>query len=439
MASMLDDLLVRFLKKHVKGGMAKVILPSGRTETVGDRPSPAITVRLADQAALFQLVRDPDLAFGELFMDGRMQVLEGTVYDLLAIATQSVRNVQVAAWIEGLRRLRNAAWKLFSGNPKAKAKANVAHHYDLDFRLYRTFLDEDFQYSCAYFERPDQSLDEAQLAKKRHIAAKLLVRPGQRVLDIGCGWGGLAIYLARTCKVHVTGVTLSEEQHRVARERVAKAALGDVIDIRLMDYRDVQGTFDRVVSVGMFEHVGKGDYPAFFDKVRDVLPEDGVALLHTIGCGDEPGPTNPWVTKYIFPGGYLPALSDVTPVIEKSDLITTDIETLRLHYAFTLKHWRDRFLARRDEMVKLYDERFCRMWEFFLAASEAAFRFDRTLVFQIQMAKHEDAVPITRDYIVRREAELRQVEAALPKLAPIEAAQTSIAPISEPEMANSHV
>ncbi|MFI5012666.1 MAG: class I SAM-dependent methyltransferase [Hyphomicrobiales bacterium] len=414
-----DRLLVNFLKKHVKGGTLRVVLPSGATETFGDRQSPAVAVRLADSAALLALLRDPDLAFGELFMDGRLQVLEGSIYDLLAVAAQSVRNVQAAAWIKALRRLRDAAWKLFPGNPKAKAKANVAHHYDLDFRLYRTFLDQDFQYSCAYFENEAQTLEEAQLAKKRHIAAKLLVRPGQHVLDIGCGWGGLALYLARTCQVKVTGVTLSEEQHKVARARIAKEGLDAMIDIRLMDYRDVRGSFDRVVSVGMFEHVGKGDYGAFFGRLRNVLPEDGVALLHTIGCGDEPGPTNPWVTKYIFPGGYIPALSDMTPVIEKSDLITTDIETLRLHYAYTLQHWRSRFLAKRDEMAKLYDERFCRMWEFFLAASEAAFRFDRTLVFQVQMAKHEDTVPITRDYITLREEELRKIEATLPPLAPV--------------------
>ena len=420
MISMLDDLLANFLRRHLKGGTVRLVLPSGRVETIGDRPSPAVAVRLADNAALLSLVRDPDLAFGELFMDGKLQVLEGSIYDVLAIAAQSVRNVEAAAWVLAVRRLRDAAWKLFPGNSKAKARANVAHHYDLDFRLYRTFLDEDFQYSCAYFENENQSLDEAQLAKKRHIAAKLLVQPGQHVLDIGCGWGGLALYLARVCKARVTGVTLSEEQHKVARARVAREGLSDAIDIRLMDYRDVEGTFDRVVSVGMFEHVGKGHYPAFFDKLRSALPEDGVALLHTIGCGDEPGPTNPWVTKYIFPGGYIPALSDMTPVIEKSDLITTDIETLRLHYAFTLKAWRSRFLARRDEMVKLYDQRFCRMWEFFLAASEAAFRFDRTLVFQVQMAKHEDSVPITRGYIGRREQEFRNIEAALPKLAPVE-------------------
>jgi cyclopropane-fatty-acyl-phospholipid synthase len=419
MSAIFDGLLLNFLKKHVKGGRLRVFLPSGATDEVGDEPNPLVAVRLADTAALLALLRDPDLAFGELYMDGRLRILEGSIYDLLAIASQSVRNVKPAAWIMALRRLRDAAWRLFPSNPKAKAKANVAHHYDLDFRLYRTFLDEDFQYSCAYFESEDQTLDEAQLAKKRHIAAKLLVRPGQHVLDIGCGWGGLALYLARVCKAKVTGVTLSEEQHKVARARVAEEGLADMIDIRLMDYRDVEGSFDRVVSVGMFEHVGKGDYVAFFDRLRNALPEDGVALLHTIGCGDEPGPTNPWVTKYIFPGGYLPALSDMTPVIEKSDLITTDIETLRLHYAYTLNNWRQRFLTRRDEMAKLYDERFCRMWEFFLAASEVAFRFDRTLVFQVQMAKHEDAVPITRDYIARREEEFRKIEASLPPLAPV--------------------
>ncbi|MBV9430970.1 MAG: class I SAM-dependent methyltransferase [Hyphomicrobiales bacterium] len=416
-----DELLLNFLRNRVKGGRLKVVLPSGANEEVGDLPQPRVAVRLADQGGLLALLRDPDLAFGELFMEGRLQILEGSLYDLLAITAQSVRNVKPTAWIKGLRRVRDAAWRLFPSNPKAKAKANVHHHYDLDFRLYRTFLDDDFQYSCAYFENETQTLEEAQLAKKRHIAAKLLLRPGHHVLDIGCGWGGLALYLARVCGVRVTGVTLSEEQHKVACARVAKEGLTDKVDIRLMDYRDVTGSFDRVVSVGMFEHVGKGDYAPFFDRIREALPEDGVALLHTIGCGDEPGPTNPWVTKYIFPGGYLPALSDITPVIEKSDLITTDIETLRLHYAYTLKNWRDRFLSKRCEMAKLYDERFCRMWEFFLAASEAAFRFDRTLVFQVQMAKHEDTVPITRDYIPRREEELRKIEKTLPPLAPVEA------------------
>ena len=420
MVTVLESLLAKFIRNHVKGGMLELVLPSGSVLTAGDRDCPHVVMHIADNASLFQLVRDPDLALGELFMDGRLRITKGSVYDALAIGTQSARNVKPAAWIAILRRLRVAALKALPGNAKAQAKANVAHHYDLDFRLYRTFLDSDLQYSCAYFENESQSLDEAQLAKKRHIAAKLLTRPGQRVLDIGCGWGGLALYLARVCKVKVTGVTLSEEQYSVASARVCKEGLHDLIDIRLADYRDVEGYFDRIVSVGMFEHVGKAHYKVFFDKVRDLLPEDGIALLHTIGCGDEPGPTNPWVTKYIFPGGYLPALSDITPVIEKSDLITTDIETLRLHYAYTLKAWRDRFLAKRQEMIELYDERFCRMWEFFLAASEAAFRFDRTLVFQVQMAKHEDSVPITRDYIDRAKAELRMIEAKLPPLASVE-------------------
>jgi cyclopropane-fatty-acyl-phospholipid synthase len=419
MVMILEDLLAKFLNNHVKGGTLEFVLPSGTVLTAGDRDTPRVGVRILDNAALFELVRDPDLALGELFMDERLQITTGSVYDAIAIGTQLARNVKPVAWIAAVRGLRDAVWKLFPSNAKSKAKANVAHHYDLDFRLYRTFLDADLQYSCAYFENETQTLEEAQLAKKRHIAAKLLTRPSHHVLDIGCGWGGLALYLARVCKVRVTGVTLSEEQHKIARARVVKEGLGDLIDIRLADYRDVKGTFDRVVSVGMFEHVGKGDYKAFFDKVRDSLPEDGIALLHTIGCGDEPGPTNPWVTKYIFPGGYLPALSDITPVIEKSDLITTDIETLRLHYAYTLKAWRDRFLAKRDEVAELYDERFCRMWEFFLAASEAAFRYDRTLVFQVQMAKHEDSVPITRDYVEKREAEFREIEAALPALAPV--------------------
>ena len=252
MRDIFDELLLNFLRNHVKGGKLRVVLPTGTTDEFGDAPQPRVAVRLTDKAALLALVRDPDLAFGELFMDERLQILEGSVYDLLAIAAQSVRNVKPAAWIMALRRLRDAAWRLFPGNPKAKAKANVHHHYDLDFRLYRTFLDEDFQYSCAYFEYEDQTLDEAQLAKKRHIAAKLLVRPGHHVLDIGCGWGGLALYLARVCGAKVTGVTLSEEQHKVARARVAKEGLADKVDFRLMDYRDVDGLLR---SHGLGRHV----------------------------------------------------------------------------------------------------------------------------------------------------------------------------------------
>ena len=388
----------------------RIVLPSSRTETVGDGAGPAVAVRLADQKALLQLLRDPDLAFGELFMDGRMQVLEGSIYDVLAIAAQSVRNVEAAAWILALRRLRNAAWKLFPGNPKAKAKANVAHHYDLDFRLYRTFLDEDFQYSCGYFENAGQSLDDAQLAKKRHLAAKLRVEPGMNILDIGCGWGGLALYLAEIGGGHVTGITLSQEQYARAQQRAVERGRSNDAIFRLEDYRDVEGPFDRIVSVGMFEHVGVGHYDTFFRKCAKILDKDGVFLLHTIGRSGPPSITNAWIAKYIFPGGYIPALSEVLPAIQRSQLVVTDVEILQLHYAETLRAWRERFLAHREEVERLYDARFVRMWEFYLASSEMAFRESDMVVFQIQMAKRKGAVPQTRDYIGREETRLRGLE-----------------------------
>ena len=287
---------------------------------------------------------------------------------------------------------------------------NVAHHYDLDRRLYSLFLDADRQYSCAYFEHPEQSLDDAQLAKKRHLAAKLLVNPGARVLDIGSGWGGLGLYLAETCGAHVTGVTLSDEQHALSRARAEEKGLADRVEFRLQDYRDVAERFDRIVSVGMFEHVGVGYYDVFFRKCADLLADDGVMLLHSIGRSEGPGITNPWIAKYIFPGGYIPALSEVMPAIERAGLLVTDIEILRLHYAETLKHWRDRFLAHRDDLEKIYDERFFRMWEFYLAASEMAFREQDMMVFQLQLTKRQGVVPITRDYIAREEARLRGSE-----------------------------
>jgi cyclopropane-fatty-acyl-phospholipid synthase len=287
----------------------------------------------------------------------------------------------------------------------------VAHHYDLDGRLYALFLDADQQYSCAYFESPDVSLDDAQLAKKRHLAAKLLVKPGANVLDIGCGWGGLALYLAEMCGAHVTGVTLSEEQYRRARERAAERGREHEAEFRLVDYRDVDGRFDRIVSVGMFEHVGVGFYETYFGKCAQLLQDDGVMLLHSIGRKSPPSVTNPWLAKYIFPGGYIPALSEIVPVIERAGLIVTDIEVLQLHYAETLKAWRERFLAHRNEVVRLYDQRFVRMWEFYLASSEMAFRAGDMVVFQIQLAKRKGITPATRDYIVREEARLRTLEA----------------------------
>jgi cyclopropane-fatty-acyl-phospholipid synthase len=313
-------------------------------------------------------------------------------------------------------QIRKALRSLYQRNSESRAKRNVAHHYDLDGRLYELFLDADRQYSCAYFEHPEQTIEEAQLAKKRHIAAKLLVEPGHSVLDIGSGWGGLALYLAEQCGAEVTGITLSDEQLAIAQKRAIQRGLAGPVSFLLQDYRAIKGQFDRIVSVGMFEHVGVGYYDTFFSKAADLLADDGVMVLHSIGSIDGPGVTNPWMTKYIFPGGYSPALSEVLPAIERAGLIVTDIEILRLHYAQTLRAWRERFVSRRAEAEALYDERFFRMWEFYLAGCEAAFRFGGLMVFQIQLAKKLDAVPLTRGYIADREVALRAQDTQRPDL-----------------------
>jgi cyclopropane-fatty-acyl-phospholipid synthase len=309
------------------------------------------------------------------------------------------------------RAIRHSFRRVQQFNPRSRSRRNVAHHYDLDGRLYQLFLDADQQYSCAYFESERQSLDDAQLAKRRHLAAKLRVAPGATVLDIGCGWGGLALYLAETAKARVTGITLSKEQHARATERALERGQAQQASFRLEDYRDVGGRFDRIVSVGMFEHVGVGFYDTYFRKCAQLLGDDGVFLLHTIGRSSSPAVTNPWIAKYIFPGGYIPALSEVLPAIERARLVVTDVEILQLHYAETLKAWRARFLAHREEAERLYDERFVRMWEFYLASSEMAFRESDMVVFQIQMAKRKGVVPQTRDYIGQEEARLRAIEA----------------------------
>jgi len=313
-------------------------------------------------------------------------------------------------WARAQWTLRFLHRRLQQFNPPTRARRNVAHHYDLDSRLYSLFLDADRQYSCAYFESPDQSLDDAQVAKKRHLAAKLLLKDNHRVLDIGCGWGGLALYLAETCGAHVTGITLSREQWQRASERATEKNLADTVEFRMQDYRDMKEQFDRIVSVGMFEHVGLGYYDAFFRRCAGLLADDGVMLLHSIGRSEGPNVTNPWIAKYIFPGGYIPALSEVLRAIERSGLLVTDIEILRLHYAETLKHWRDRFLAHREDAERLYDRRFVRMWEFYLAASEMAFREQAMMVMQIQLTKRQGVTPLTRDYIAREEARLRGIE-----------------------------
>jgi cyclopropane-fatty-acyl-phospholipid synthase len=400
-----------YLRRLVRRGRLEVETADGVIETFGDGLGPLLGVKLLDRAAEQRLMFSPALALGELYMDGRLVVTKGGLYDLLELGARNLAERERQPWAKALNRARKAFRGLQQRNNRRRAKRNVASHYDLDQRLYNLFLDSDRQYSCAYFEYPGQSLDDAQTAKKRHIASKLLPKDGATALDIGCGFGGLGLYLAGVAGARVTGVTLSEEQFAVATNRARETGLADRVEFRLQDYRDVGERFDRIVSVGMFEHVGVNHYDEFFTKVRGLLKDDGVMMLHSIGRNSVPGVTNPWIRKYIFPGGYIPSLSEVLPAIERAGLYVTDIEILRLHYAETLRAWRERFMARRDEAAKLYDERFCRMWEFYLAGSETAFRIDAHMVFQIQLTKRQEVVSLTRDYIQEREAELRRREA----------------------------
>jgi cyclopropane-fatty-acyl-phospholipid synthase len=392
-------LFSHLLRHLITIGTLRVIDSNGGAHVFSGEAGPEVTIRLHDRALHRKLFLNPRLHTGEAYMDGTLTIENGgTIYDFLDLASWNMERAPP----HPLRPFYTGFGKFLRGlqqyNPVQRSRANVAHHYDLSERLYELFLDKDRQYSCAYFTAPNEDLEAAQLNKKRHLASKLLLKPGQRVLDIGCGWGGLALYLARECDVDVTGLTLSTEQHKVATQRAAAAGLADRVRFHLRDYREQSGTYDRIVSVGMFEHVGIVQFQTFFDTVKGLLAEDGVALLHAIGRGDGPGVTNPWIRKYIFPGGYAPALSEVLPAVEKSGLWVTDIEILRLHYAETLRAWRRRFDANRAEIRKLYDERFCRMWEFYLAGSEVTFRRHEYMVWQMQMARRVDAVPLRRDY-----------------------------------------
>jgi len=354
-------------------------------------------MRILDRPTELKLALNPELALGEAVMDGRVVVERGSLYDLLDILIAGASGQELTAWTRPLTQFRTAIRRITQNNNLAWARRNVAHHYDLRTEFFRLFLDEDLQYSCAYFPSPDISLVDAQAAKKHHIIAKLAIEPGQRVLDIGSGWGGLGLSIARETGASVKGITLSREQLSVAQERAA--AEGLPVDFQFQDYRMLAEPFDRIVSVGMFEHVGVGYYRAYFRKIAELLTDNGAALIHTIGRTTPPGATNPFIAKYIFPGGYIPAMSEITAAIEREGLIITDVEVLRLHYAETLKAWRERFLARRKEAVDMYDERFARMWEFYLAASEASFRHDGLVVFQLQLAKRLDTLPMTRSYM----------------------------------------
>ncbi len=412
---MLDRLTEKLLQQVfaplVKTGRLEVTTPSGKALIFGDGGQPQARLRFADRRAVIALLRDPDLNFGELFMQQRLLVEQGTVYDVLELVLRGARHVPVSATVRLLDAWRMKLRPLLQNNLRGKSRANVAHHYDLDDRLYQLFLDSERQYSCAYFEQGNEDLETAQLAKKRHIAAKLLIEPGQRVLDIGCGWGGLSRYLAEVGGAgHVTGITLSTEQLAGAQSRASQSIHGERLEYRREDYRDTQGPFERIVSVGMFEHVGTRFHDAFFRKCHELLSEDGVMLLHFIGNSDVPDFNNPWIERYIFPGGHIPSMSEFTPAIERAGLVICDIEVLRLHYAQTLRLWRERFMARRAEAAALYDERFCRMWEFYLSMSETAFRYQDIAIFQVQLARRQDAVPLTRSYIAERETALKARE-----------------------------
>lgn len=403
-------LLNSMLSRLVKRGSLTIIDAADRRHVHGDGADPSAVIRLHDPKLYAGLFLNPELTAGEAYMDGSLTYEEGSIRDLLKVFHTNAQNLRGRpmrrALSGGLKKVR----RFQQHNPVVKSQANVAHHYDLSNDFYRLFLDKDMNYSCAYFEQEGQSLEEAQRAKQRHIAAKLRIEPGMRVLDIGCGWGGMALYLAETTGAEIVGVTLSTEQQALARERAKERDLKSKVEFRLADYRHVQEKFDRIVSIGMFEHVGVPHYDEFFNKVYDLLTDDGVALLHAIGHRGPPNTTGPWIRKYIFPGGYSPALSETFAAIERSDLWATDTEILRMHYAHTLEEWHRRFQENRESVATLFDERFCRMWEFYLSTSEFAFRHGGHFVFQIQLAKAVEALPMKRDYMRKAEKHLRQAE-----------------------------
>jgi cyclopropane-fatty-acyl-phospholipid synthase len=406
----MDRLLRLALRHFIRAGNLRVTTAGGTVFTFGDGSGPSVAIRFTTRAAQCGVLFDPELKFGEAYVNGTLVVEQGTIADVLSVVFAQRRGGKPPLWARLQWLIRYLYRRLRQFNPPKRARRNVAHHYDLDGQLYALFLDADRQYSCAYFETPDQTLDDAQVAKKRHLAAKLLIDRDDRVLDIGCGWGGLAMYLAEMCEARVTAITLSAEQLASARGRASERPQTQGIEFRLQDYRDVPQRFDRIVSVGMFEHVGVGFYDNYFRKCAALLEDDGVMVLHSIGRSEGPNVTNPWIAKYIFPGGYIPALSEVLPAVEKAGLLVTDIEILRLHYAETLKAWRQRFLVHRDTVERIYDVRFARMWEFYLAAAEMAFREQAMMVFQIQLTKRQGVVPMTRDYIIRETERLRMRE-----------------------------
>lgn len=394
------------LEQLIKTGTLKITWPNGRASQYGKASgsAPDVAVRLVGHLTPIKLGSHPDLYLGEAYMSGALRLEHGTLWDLMDLLCKNLAGSRDGLFLRLARPILNWASQR---NSHRAARRNVAHHYDLSNEFYRSFLDEDLQYSCAYFARPDLDLEAAQAAKKRHLTAKLQLQAGQRILDIGCGWGGLALTLAQAEQVEVLGITLSREQLDVARRRAAQAGVSERVKFALLDFRDVKGRFDRIVSVGMFEHVGIPYYAHFFQRVRDLLSPHGIAVLHSIGRMHGPSTTSHWIQKYIFPGGYTPALSQVIPHVEKSGLWITDLEILRLHYANTLRLWRERFFDHRSKIASIYDDRFFRMWEYYLVASEMSFRYGGFMVFQMQLSKEVGDVPLTRDYLFEAERDIR--------------------------------
>ena len=405
----------RILGRLFRHGSIKITGPGGQSATFGDGSGPPVAIRIHDRGTCFRLAFNPKLRLGEAYTDGALTIEDGTLYDFLDLCAVNAERINSSRLGRSVLALQRMAGRLRPLNRVAAAKQNVAHHYDLSDRLFSLFLDRDMQYSCGYFIDPSDDIDTVQRQKMRHIAAKLRLAPGQSVLDIGSGWGGLAVHLARTAGGNVTGITLSEAQLAASRARAAESGLADCVKFDLRDYRHTRGTYDRIVSVGMLEHVGPGNYAEFFRRIVDLLADDGVALIHTIGRADGPFPNNPWIQRYIFPGAYCPALSQLAPAIERAGLWLTDVENLRLHYAETLRLWNRAFQANRTEIREMYDERFCRMWEFYLQGCEIGFRRQGLTVYQLQLCKTVDALPLTRYYML--DAERDDIPAQTPPVA----------------------
>ena len=391
--------LSHMMKAFVRVGRLTVIDADGHDHVFSGEPGLDVTMRIHDKSLYYKLVFNPELSAGEAYMDGRLTFEDSSLRDFLQLFSTNRNALKSYPIQKVLRRISRAFKRFQQANPVGKAQANVAHHYDLGNDFYRLFLDEGMQYSCAYFQNDDDSLEQAQRNKLRLLASKLDLRPGMSVLDIGCGWGELALYLAALADIEVLGVTLSKEQYEAAKARARAAGVGDRVRFELRDYREVEGRFDRIVSVGMFEHVGVRHYGEFFAKIKDLLTEDGIALIHSIGHMSPPGTASPWLRKYIFPGAYSPSLSEVFTPLEQNRLWVTDLEFLRLHYAKTLAHWIARFDANRAQIEAMYDDKFARMWEFYLIGVEMMFSTGNQLVFQMQLARKRDAAPLTRDYI----------------------------------------